>query len=209
MNTFLKVVNKVAKYIIYLKRTCCRIAVIPRRLCTGTLISQGLPIRLDVINTKSIDDRRKTRCVFSSKNPLKLLRPVRRIQEVKEIVYEQPLCKDLIYVLTHEGGEQSLSRDPFKETVYKKTKCIIRQHDRKRSRDVSISGVKANHVISAFAGDYNVTRFAVCVESCANFQDMTFEDWYEYLRYKGFKQNYKEIAILLTDMSVSILRAKM
>jgi hypothetical protein len=35
---------------------------------------------------------------------------------------------------------------------------------------------------------------------------MTFEDWYQYLRYKGVKKGYQEISLIFTDMDVTIIR---
>ena len=204
MKPFWGLVNRLMKYGLKFKRSCSNILSLPGRMCIRKLVIHGLPIRLDVINAKCLTEHRKTRCIYSSRNPLKILRPIKRIQEVREMVQEQPYSEDLLYILTHEGGHQSITREPCREHFEKVT--IFDKFRRNFKKCVTISGVKYKHVISAFAGDEDVTKFAVCIESCSKFKDMTFEDWYQYLRYKGVKRRYKEIALLLTDMNVTIIR---
>ena len=88
---------------------------LPGKISTRKLIAHGLPIRLDVINAKCVVDNRKTRCIFSSRNPLKMLNPIKRAKEVRELVQEQPFSEDLLYILTHDAGNQSITREPFRE----------------------------------------------------------------------------------------------
>jgi hypothetical protein len=204
MIRFFDSMNIILKCGLNIKRKLAMVLSLPGKISTRKLIAHGLPIRLDVINAKCVADNRKTRCIFSSRNPLKIFSPIKRVKEVRELVQEQPFSEDLLYILTHEGGNQSITREPFREHFSRTVNFDKSRRNFKRC--VTISGVKDDHVISAFAGDEDVTEFAVCIESCSKFKDMTFEDWYQYLRYKGVKRKYQEIAILLTDLTVTKIR---
>lgn len=193
-------------------RALRRAAGAPRRALLKPL--GGLPIRLDVIN-KACDRRRgDIRNVYSHKNPLRLALDAlgggaARRARVAQTIGEQPVCETLVYLLTFAGGAKRVSRDP---------KAFL-GHPRpappgkggagggaSRAR-ASVCGVRKSRVLSAFAGDRDVTRLVEEVES--GLEELNFEDLRHYLvsacKVDG---GFRIITIVFANLDKRVLRGE-
>lgn len=177
-----------------IKRFLHRIAKGPRTALIKPL--DGLPIRIDVINTKCDSDRRRTRNVYSCRNIVSLIvkrfiaKTSKRREFLWKLITEQPISPSLLYVLTYRGGLQALTRTPDTESMHfaeRQSKGVV--------------GVRKKHVISAFAGNHDVTRLVKNIETSSCFGNLGFIEIKHYLWLRGFKEEFGVITILFTDMN--------
>ena len=187
-----------------LARAAARVAAAPRRALLKPL--DGLPIRVDVINKNAaLTSRSRVRNVYSHANAVALVaralfaggRSARRI-EAAEAVREQPVCAALVYLLTYRGGSRALARNPASEPMHE-------PRDR-GSRGAPPKGVRGSRVISAFAGDQDVTRHVKLIEGGAEFPDTGFADLRHYLvAVCGADPAFDDITIVFANMEQKVL----
>lgn len=186
-------ISRVINSALRIKRVLGRVANGPRTALIKPL--DGLPIRLDVINTACISDKRRTRNVYSCRNFFSLLlkrfaKTSHRRDFLMQIIREQPISSTLLYVLTYRGGSQALTRTPGTECMH-----FVEPESK------NVTGVRKRRVISAFAGNRDVTRLIKNIETSSCFGKLGFEEVSTYLRVHGYKHEFAKVTIIFADMN--------
>lgn len=189
---------RIVHNIVRIARRAGRIANAPRRALLGPL--DGMPIRLDVINKASAS--RRVRTVYSHANLVSLAlralagRAARR-RAAAEAVREQPVCATLLYLLTYRGGARALARYPASEPPH---------YAARPSAPRDVAGVRGTRVISAFAGDADVTRHVKRIEGSAAFPGFDFDDLRHYLVAAcGVGGGFEEVTLVFANMDQRVL----